>query len=285
MKDFAGKVAVITGAGRGIGRGIALRCAKEGMKVVLAGIGMESLTKTEADLKALGAETLAVQTDVAKLADVENLAQQAIDAFGEVHLLVNNAGVNVFKTLLDSTIADLEWVMGVNFWGVVYGIKTFLPIMKEQGNDCHIVNVSSINGITSGFGRLASYSASKQAVVGLSEALYREVAAEAPNVKVTVYCPGQVNTNLMDAQRNRPEGEQAKPNEQEQAMLQFVSKQLAQAMSPEAAADVLFKGMVEEKLYVGVVGFSEQHPDLVKYIQARTDNIINENNPFIPPSQ
>ena len=133
MKDYRDKVAVITGAGRGIGRGIALRCAKEGMKVVLAGFGMESLTRTAADLDALGAETLIVQTDVSQVEQVENLAAATVEAFGHVDLLVNNAGVAQPGKSLEITLDDWNWVMGVNFYGVLYCLRAFVPAHDQTG--------------------------------------------------------------------------------------------------------------------------------------------------------
>ena len=132
MKDFKGKIAVITGAGRGMGRGIAYHCGKKGMKIVLADIRLESLTSTEADLQALGAETLLVQTDVSRLADVENLAKKSYEKFGVVDLLVNNAGVSAASTVLESSLDDWNWIMGVNFYGMLYGIRAFVPRMIEQ---------------------------------------------------------------------------------------------------------------------------------------------------------
>ena len=145
--EMKGKVAVITGAGRGIGRAIALRCAREGMHVVLAGIGLESLSETERDLQALGAQTLIVQTDVSKLSDVENLADQAFAAFDTVDLLVNNAGVAAPGSVLESTFDDWKWVIGVNFYGVLHGVKLFAPRLIEQATPSRIVNVSSVAGI------------------------------------------------------------------------------------------------------------------------------------------
>ncbi len=203
MEQFRDKVAVITGAGRGIGRAIAARCPQEGMKVVLAGMGRESLARTEADLREQGATVLCVQTDVTKVADIERLAAKTLDAFGAVHLLVNNAGVGAGTTVWESTLADWEWTLGVNLWGVVYGVKVFTPIMIAQDTACHIVNVSSVAGLLSG-PRLGVYKVAKHGVVSLSETLYYELAQRGTQVGVSVLCPGFVNTDIMTGDRNRP---------------------------------------------------------------------------------
>ncbi len=285
MKDFNGKVAVITGAGRGIGRGIALRCAQEGMKVVLAGTSLEPLVKTGADLAALGAETLIIQTDVSRQEQVENLARKTIEAFGEAHLLVNNAGVALIKSVWESSLSDWEWVMGVNFWGVLHGVRAFIPVMMQQTGECHIVNVSSINGILAGAKKFAPYCTSKQAVVGLSESLYYELAQVAPHIKVSAYCPGQVDTDLTDCERNRPPELQNDPTsyqltKDEQADWKELKQELSVGKSIEESADILFKGLQQDKLYIGVQDFGDQYDRIVlKLVQARADNIVNERNP------
>ena len=171
MKDFAGKVAVITGGASGIGHGIAEWCARAGVKVVLADIDEEALSKAGEELKPLGGAVLCVRTDVSKRDDVEALARQAFDAFGGVHLLFNNAGVAAGGAPWEATWNDWEWVLGVNLWGVIHGVKVFTPLMMAQNTECHIVNSSSAAGLVTG-GFSAPYSASKHAVVALSESLY-----------------------------------------------------------------------------------------------------------------
>lgn len=278
MRDFEDKVAVITGAGRGIGRGIALRCAAEGMRVVLAGIGLDSLTSTEADLKKLGAVTKIVQTDVRKVDEIENLAEITLSTFGEAHLLVNNAGVGVYHSVWENSLADWEWVMGVNFWGVLYGIQAFVPIMMKQSAQCHIVNVSSLNGVYPGQPALGSYSASKHAVVSLTESLYYELSETAPHIAVSVYIPGGVDTDIPDAERNRPDelkNEHDVSNEQRERT-KALRNHLAAGKTIEEAADILFKGLRENKLYIGVQGYLDQIPNLVDIIQSRTTKIIDQ---------
>ena len=278
MKDFNGKVAVITGAGRGIGRGIALRCAEEGMKVVLAGYGMESITKTAADLQALGAETLVIQADVSKEEDVENLAQMSFDKFGEVHLLVNNAGVVSPGSIIETTMDDWNWVLGVNFYGVLYGLRAFVPRMKQQAEG-HIVNVSSMAGVTPGNG---VYAVSKHAVVALSESLYGELL-DSP-VNVTVYCPAYVTTELDNAERSRPArfADSSTDRLTTDADREDLRNRLDRGFSIEKSANVLFEGIQENKFYVGIQAFTEQFPDLPDWVRNRSEAIINDANPDIP---
>lgn len=285
MDNFNGKVAVITGAGRGIGRGITLRCGKEGMQVVLAGPNLSSLQNTEADLKNMGTSTLIVQTDVSKRDDVENLLTETLRVFGKVHLLVNNAGVVVIKSVLDSNYTDWDWVMGVNFNGVLYGVKTFLPIMIQQSEECHVVNVASLDGVVAGEPMNASYSVSKQAVVGLTEALFSELAESAPHVHLSVYCPGQVRTDLPDSERNYPTdaADQLQVTPERQALIEEIKKVFLKGVSIDKAADILFAGLRENKLYIGPRGFLEQFPDLPAWIRSRSENIINENNSIVYP--
>ncbi|MHA1987561.1 MAG: SDR family NAD(P)-dependent oxidoreductase [Promethearchaeota archaeon] len=206
MKEFKDKVAVITGAASGIGLGIARRAVKEGMKVVLADIEKDTLKQTEEELKSAGAEVISVVTDVSKLENIDVLAQKTIETFGEVHLLCNNAGVAAPGALWECILSDWNWVMGVNLMGVINGIHTFIPIMIEQDNECHIVNTSSMAGILHGDGTNGIYSVTKQAVVALSESLRAGFLNPLFKTKigVSVLCPGVVNTKITSSERNRP---------------------------------------------------------------------------------
>ena len=204
MKEFKDKVAVITGAASGIGLGIARRAAKEGMKVVLADIEKDALNQTEEELKASGVDVISVLTDVSKSENIEKLAQKTIDAFGEVHLLCNNAGVAAPGALWETILSDWEWVIGVNLWGVIHGIRTFIPIMLQQDNECHIVNTSSMAGLLAGDPGNGIYSITKQGVVALSESLRTGFVVMGAKIGVSVLCPGIVNTRITDSERNRP---------------------------------------------------------------------------------
>ena len=203
MKEFKGKVAVITGAASGIGRAIAERCAREGMKVVLADIEEEALSQAEEEMKAEGATVLAALTDVSKAGDVEALAQKTLDTFGAVHLLCNNAGVLPGRDFLwERTLNDWEWVLGVNLWGVIHGTRVFVPVMLEQGTECHIVNTASAAGLLS-IPYLGIYNVTKHAVVALTETLHRELRLRGAKLEVSVLCPAWVNTRIRDSGRNR----------------------------------------------------------------------------------
>ncbi len=278
MEEFRDKVAVITGAASGIGRGLAERCAQEGMKVVLADIDETGLAQTERELREAKADVLAVRTDVSKFNDVDALAQRTLDTFGAVHLLFNNAGVGAGATVWESTLADWQWVMGVNLWGVIHGIRTFVPLMLKQADECHIVNTASIVGLVSGPG-LGVYKVTKQGVVSLSETLYCELAAIGAKIRVSVLCPAGVNTRIMDSERNRPVELQNAAAEvllnpifvQNEAMLRHL---VETGLSPLQVADAVFDAIREERFYILT------HEDWKPMVQKRMNDILQEKNPF-----
>ncbi|QBD74940.1 SDR family NAD(P)-dependent oxidoreductase [Ktedonosporobacter rubrisoli] len=283
MKTFQGKVAVITGAASGIGRGLAEHCVKEGMKVVLADIEEQALLQVSQELTAQGAQTLAIPTDVSQAAEVETLARKAFETYSEVHLLFNNAGVGAGKTAWESTLADWEWVLGVNLWGVIHGIHFFVPRMLEQRAESHIVNTSSVAGLTSGPG-LSVYKASKHAVVSLSETLYHELTLRNASIGVSVLCPGYVKTRIQDSQRNRPVRLQNAPVEnapgetksspQEEAGRQFILQAIQRGESPQHLAATVFEAIREKRFYI--------YPQTFKTgIQTRMEDILGQRNPTL----
>ncbi len=278
MQEFQGKVAVITGAASGIGRGIAERCVNEGMKVVLADINEDSLTKAEAELSALGGTMIAVKTDVSKRCDVELLADRAMNAFGQVHLLFNNAGVTAGGVPWEASWNDWEWVIGVNLWSVIHGVKVFTPLMLAQNTESHIINTSSLAGLIVGAGS-APYAATKHAVVALSESLYLSLQEQSSLVKVSVLCPGLVRTNIVDAERNRPEDLCDEPVSRTPEMLarQAAFKAAIEAsMSPRQVADIVFDAIRAEQFYI------LPHPEYAEVIQLRTDKLLRLENPVSP---
>lgn len=278
MKNFKNKTAVITGAASGIGRGIAERCAREEMKLVLADVEESALNKIAQELKDAGASVLAVRTDVSKAEEIENLANKTLAAFGGVHLLFNNAGVGAGTTVWESTLADWEWVLGVNLWGVIYGVRAFVPIMLKQNEECHIVNTSSIAGITSG-AALGAYRVSKHGVVALSETLACELAAAGAKIKVSVLCPGGVNTQIMESDRNRPaemkNDSTAESTHPAVKQMDALLRELVGAgRKPSEIADAVFEAIRGEKFYILT------HPEMTPMIQKRMDDILQERNPY-----
>ena len=271
MKDFKGRVAVVTGAGSGIGRGIAQRCAQEGMKLVLAGINEDNLHALEAELEAEGAAVISVKTDVANQAEVEALAQRTLDAYGAVHLLFNNAGVGAGTTVWDSNWSDWEWVLGVNLWGVIHGSKVFTPIMLAQNDDCHIVNTSSIAGLVA-YHRSAPYHVAKHAVIALSENLSVSLAQRNARVHVSVLCPGWVQSGIMTSARNRPASllNAAVPlTEKQLAVREAMTAAIESGMPAAEVAEYVFAAIRENKLYILT------HPELTPAIEERMANILS----------
>jgi NAD(P)-dependent dehydrogenase (short-subunit alcohol dehydrogenase family) len=278
MKEFKGKVAVITGAASGIGRGIAERCVNEGMKVVLADIEDANLTKAETELRSAGGTVLGVRTDVSKRSDVELLARQALDAFGQVHLLFNNAGVAGGGAPWEATWNDWEWVIGVNLWGVIHGVKVFSPLMLAQNTECHIINTSSAAGLMVG-DAFAPYSVTKHAVVALSESLYLALQQRNSLVNVSVLCPGLVRTNIGNSERNRPAELRNEPvtmTPEMQAGLAAFKAAMEVSMPPLQVADVVFDAIKKEQFYI------LPHPEWTEVIQLRTDKLLRMENPESP---
>jgi NAD(P)-dependent dehydrogenase (short-subunit alcohol dehydrogenase family) len=198
LPDLDGKVAVVTGGASGIGKGIATRLAAEGARVIIADIQRDAMEATAAEIGALG-----VLTDVSDAQSVADLARAAVEAFGTVHVVCNNAGIGPLAPVADLTLDDWHWMIGVNLWGVIHGVTTFLPILKANREGGHIVNTASMAGLVAG-PRLGAYAAAKYGVVGLTEVLAAELAADGSRVGASVLCPGTVRTSIGTSSRNRP---------------------------------------------------------------------------------
>ncbi len=252
MELTAGKVAVVTGAASGIGFALASRFARAGLDVVLADIEQSALAEASQKIADMGARTLAVATDVSDEAAVQALAAAAIERFGAVHLVCNNAGVESDADPWLGPISAWKWVLGVNLWGVIHGIRAFLPHMLGQGG--HFVNTASIAGLYPGFA--PSYDASKHAVVAISEDLYNSMSLAGLPVGVSVVCPGWVRTNIMDASRNWPAslGDQPPPSFGAEVVSKHVRHAIDEAILPADVADLVADAVTEGRFWV----FTEQ---------------------------
>lgn len=264
-------VAVVTGAASGIGRGLAERFAAEEMAVVLADIEEEPLVQLEKELQDQGANVFAVKTDVSKAEEVENLAERTLEAYGEVHILCNNAGVVCSRAIWEHTLADWEWVMGVNLWGVIHGIRTFIPRMLTQENECHIVNTASILGMVRGSGE-GIYKVSKHGVVTLSETLADELKHKGSHIQVHILCPGWVRSSILDSERNRPSDLQ-NPNQEAHSQSstvdsQIVREQMDAGMAPAEVADHVYNAIQDGTFYILT------HPELNTWVHARMEGIL-----------
>ena len=199
-----GRVAVVTGAASGIGRAMAETFAREGSAVVIADRDAEHAEAVAAGIRDGGGDALAVTVDVSDVDAVDRLAATTIERYGRVDVLCNNAGVSTFNLIRDQTLEEWKWVFDVNFWGVVHGLRAFLPIMREQGTPGHVVNTASIGGLLTGAAVIGPYSATKAAVVSVSETLAQELAIDEIPIGVSVLCPSSVDTRMLESDRPDP---------------------------------------------------------------------------------
>lgn len=271
MRDVQGKVAVVTGAASGIGRGMVESFVAAGMKVVLSDVDGAALEHTTAQLRAAGADVQGVPTDVSNAQDVERLAQRTLSAYGAVHVVCNNAGINNIGASPSwlSTLDDWKWILGVNLMGVIHGMRTFLPILIEQGGEGHVVNTASVAGLAPG---PVMYTTTKFGVVGLTEATQLELQQGGFKPKLSLLCPGLVNTDILNSERHRPaafpEASQAASGPSADAARAAIAAAIGQAMSPRTVGDMVLNAIVEERFYVLT------HPDRVRFIEARMQAII-----------
>jgi NAD(P)-dependent dehydrogenase (short-subunit alcohol dehydrogenase family) len=262
IKDFRGKVVVVTGAGSGIGRATAVAFASEGAKIVLSDISEERLTEVRKEIEKKGAGVLVRKTDVSDRSQVMALADFVMNEYGRIDILHNNAGVAVGSPVENTSIEDWKWIFGINFWGVVYGIDSFLPYMISQRSG-HIVNTASLFGLI-GVPAAGAYCATKFAVVGLSEALRAEVRRY--GIGVSVICPGLINTNIVcDGRTCLPENGTANRSAVEKFFKDY-------GRSPEKVARAVLKAVRKNKAVVPV-GFEAWIQWFLKRISQRGYNL------------
>jgi NAD(P)-dependent dehydrogenase (short-subunit alcohol dehydrogenase family) len=264
MKDFAGGVAVITGAASGIGLGLAKEAARRGMKVVVSDIREDALQAAAAEVAEGGADVLAVRADATKGAEIEALAEAATARFGKVNLLVNNAGAFVAGLAWETPAEQYDWIIDLNLKSIAHGVRAFVPRMIAQADPCHVVTIASAAGITV-YPGYATYSSTKHAALALTEALHLDLLAEGiENIGVTIVMPGMIRTAIMEPEKTSPAGldlgaRSRFANRTVRAMERMMTGNLDGAMSPQDLARAVFDAAAEGKLYVLPNHDSERH--------------------------
>lgn len=282
ITDFKDKVAVLTGAGSGFGLECARIGAQRGMKLVLADVQQDALNKATAELTAAGAEVLALQVDVSDVSQMEHLARRAQERFGAPHFVFNNAGVGAGGLVWENSVQDWQWVLGVNLWGVIHGVRLFTPMMleaaqKDPSYRGHIVNTASMAGLLNA-PNMGVYNVSKHAVVSLSETLYQDLALVTEQVSASVLCPYFVPTGIHQSERNRPgELSAAKPTR---------SQLIGQAMSDKAVSSgKVTAAEVAQKVFDAVAAnqfYIYSHPKAIGAVQTRLEDVLQARNPTDP---
>jgi NAD(P)-dependent dehydrogenase (short-subunit alcohol dehydrogenase family) len=281
MKQFRDRVAVVTGAASGIGLALCERFAAEGMRIVLADVEANALQAATEKLARGGAKTLAAVTDVTRPESVDALAARAFEAFGAVHVVCNNAGVGGDAVpCWEQSLANWKWVLDVNLWGVIHGIRSFVPRMLKHGDEGHVVNTASMAGHIS-VPMFSPYHASKFAVVTLSETLHFELALVGARLKASVLCPGFVKTRIMESERNRPAALQTPGREISEGERNFLSAYqefVGAGIPPADVAARVLDAIRDERFWVF------PHPEALDSVRTRTESVLAQQNPvFAPP--
>lgn len=270
MRELSGRIGVVTGAASGIGLATARRFAEEGMKVVLADLELGPLQEAEKLLTEADHDVIAVPTDVSEWEQVEHLAARTLEHYGAVHVVHNNAGVVTSGPIWDLAIEDWEWVLGVNLWGVIHGIKAFVPHIRAAGEG-HVVNTASVAGLVAS-ATIGPYNASKFGVVALSETLLNELRVADPSIGVTVVCPGATNTRIVESDRNR-DARTAKAHRtspEEKGFIAGSTAMLAKGKDPAEVADLIVDAIRENRFWLVT------HPGWNPILRKRMDALLED---------
>ncbi len=272
MDNFTGKVAVVTGAASGIGFALAQRFAREGMRVVMADIEDGALEAAVQTLRHAEHDVIGVQCDVAKPESVAAMASRAIETYGKVHVVCNNAGVISSNIpIWEASVRDWQWMFGVNIWGVINGIRTFVPLIEEHGEGGYIINTASQAGLIPGN---SIYGITKHAVVAISETMFTQLKARESKVSVSVLCPILVDTKITEAERNRPPELWNSDSPEEGKGWEFLAQRLREiGIPPAEMADIVIEAMRAEQFYILPPSFSDA------IIESRFQAIRDRTNP------
>jgi NAD(P)-dependent dehydrogenase (short-subunit alcohol dehydrogenase family) len=275
MQRLEGRVAVVTGAASGIGLALAERFGTEGMKVVMADVEAAALETAAHAVRAKAPAVLPLRVDVSRAEDVERLATETYAAFGAAHVVCNNAGVAVLGAVHEHSLADWQWVLGVNLWGVIHGVRVFVPRMLAGGEEGHIVNTASMAGLTTA-PFMSVYDVTKHGVVALSESMYKEFEATGAPLGVSVVCPGLINTNIMRSARNRPPelAEEGKAGPMAQAFGEALATRLTTGYPPSEVAEQVLRGIRQRRFYI-----VPAQPEVRQWATVRAQDIIELRNP------
>ncbi|WP_120968339.1 SDR family oxidoreductase [Comamonas sp. lk] len=282
IRNFEGKTAVLTGAASGFGLECARIAAQRGMNLVLVDVQQEALDKAEAEMKAAGAQVLACKVDVSDAAQMEALAAEVKTRFGAPHFVFNNAGVGAGGLVWENTVADWQWVLGVNVWGVIHGVRLFTPMMLEAAKadpsfEGHIVNTASMAGLLAP-PNMGIYNVSKHAVVSLTETLYQDLALVSDQVSASLLCPFFVPTGIGHSERNRPAAMGDQPL--------TASQKIGQAMTDKAVSSgKVTAAEVAQKVFDAVASgqfYIYSHPQALGSVQTRLEDVVQARNPTDP---
>ena len=248
MQELRGKTAVVTGAASGMGLAFARRFAAEGMNVALADVEAPALEAAEKELREGGADVIACRTDVSRFEDVEALASATFERFGTAHVVCNNAGVVTAGHVEELTLDDWSWVLGVNLWGVIHGVKAFLPKMIEQ-DEGHMLATSSTAGIVAS-PSIGPYNVSKFGVVALMETVARDLQLRRSQVGATVLCPGEVATRITESERNRPSDSEHVDSEVARGFHENAGAVVAKGLDPADVAEMVVTAIREKRFWI-----------------------------------